>query len=177
MKARTLIAAGIAILAAVRYVGFRPRKPRDEDRPAMIVKGGSLIFQSGDETMNEKGVPWKEVRAGQWTPEQLKGKAARRMLLTVRGEDDCDFRRIPVTRVVIRYFGTAELEGFQIVSARHKGIEIPLVIGERLSPGGGSKDYPTIERPGSGTTFTLSYTGPSGTRDCQTRRARIDFAE
>ena len=67
MKARTLIAAGIGILAAVRYIGFRTRKPRDEDRPAMIVKGGSLIFQSGDETINEKGVPWKEVRAGRWT--------------------------------------------------------------------------------------------------------------
>ena len=177
MRARTriLIAAGIAIAAAVRYF----RRPRfDEDRPAMIVKGGSLIFQSGDDEKGEKGMRWKQVRDGQWTPEQPNGRHARHMVLTVKPPHGCDVRRRPVTDIKIRFFGTAVLETFQITTADHgQGRRVPLVVGSGLSEGNDGSDNPILERHGSGNVFALSYKQSNGeTGDCPTiTRAKVEF--
>lgn len=175
MRARTriLLAAGVGLFALFR--SFR-KAVADEDRPAMIVRGGSLIFQSGDETASERGRPWREVRRGRWTPHQPQGRPANHMVLTVAPRHGCDVRRQAVTDIRIRYFGTAGLETFQITSVNgHAPVRIPVLIGDGLSTGE-SGDYPTVERPGSGDVFSLTYTTRTGeTRDCEATRARIEF--
>ncbi|MBA3637673.1 MAG: hypothetical protein M3541_03855 [Acidobacteriota bacterium] len=173
-KIRILIAAGIGMVAAIRYF----RRPRfAEDRPAMIVRGGSLIFQSGDNENSEKGRPWKQVREGRWTPDQPNGRPATHMVLTVKPQHGCDVRRRPVTDIRIRFFGTAILESFQITTANgHASVPIPLVIGSGLRDSNGS-DYPTLERHGSENVFSLSYKQVDGeTKDCPNiTKAKIEF--
>ena len=176
MRARIgiLFVAASAIFALVKVVRYLLASwSRDEERPAMIVKGGSLIFQSGDELAGEGGLPWEQVGNGRWTPKQPRGKAVVTMLLTAKSGDDCDVKRLPVKDIKIRYFGTAVLESFQIRLLNGE----PMLIGAGLSAGT-SKSYPTVERPGSGSVFTLSYTEVDGaTGQCDVKRARVEFTD
>ncbi len=146
----------------------------------MIIKNGSLEFQSGNEKKNQKGKPWKEVRTGRWTPHQPKGKPARHMILTIEdGDKDCSKLPIAVKNIQIRYFGPSVLEIFQITTVDgHAAVRIPVVIGSGLSPSNSSNDYPTIERSGSSGSFTLTYTPEVGVEEgCNVRRARIEFTD
>ena len=175
MRARTriLIAAGIGIAAAVRYF----RKPRfDEDRPAIIVKGGSLIFQSGDDRIAQKGRAWRQVGEGRWTPHQPKGRPAVHMILSIDGDAGCKVVRQAVRVIKIQYVGTAGPEGFQITTANGSGpVPIPVVVGAGLSEGEES-DYPTIQRSGPGNVFSLSYSTLAGeSKRCDTSAATIEF--
>jgi len=164
------------MITAVRYF----RRPRlDEDRPAMIVRGGSLIFQSGDEKKSMKGRPWKQVREGTWTPHQPNGRPARHMVLTVEAQHGGNVSRKPVTDIRIHYFGTAILESFQITTANGPAqVRIPVVLGAGLSVGSDdASDYPTIRRHGSGNVFSLTYRQVDGQPgDCPTiTEATIEF--
>ena len=70
-----IAAAGLIGGALLGYaVGSRAA---DDDRPPIIVKGGSLIFQSGDPNSSEQeekqGKPWKQV-GNDWQPDHDDGK-------------------------------------------------------------------------------------------------------
>lgn len=171
-KTWTLITAGAGILALFRY--FKTRKARGrQDRPPMIVKGGTLIFQSGDDRTSEKGVKWHELANGRWTPHQPGGRPANRMHLTAdRGDGKCDISRLEVIHVRITY----ATESFQIVPAG--GVPLVIFRGSGRPTAGNEPDYPTLSRPGSGSVFTLCYKERGGKeRQCQTSRVRIDFSQ
>ena len=56
----------------------------DEDRPPIIVRGGSLIFESGDAT--KPGKSWKEKVAGKdWIADQAKGHHVSTFVVTFDG--------------------------------------------------------------------------------------------
>ena len=177
MKAKTwsLITAGAGIFALFRY--FKTRKARGrQDRPPMIVKGGSLIFQSGDDRTSEEGVKWREIANGRWTPDQPGGRTANRMHLTADPKDgECDISGLEVTNVRISYATPREFEFFQVVPAG--GIPLVIATGPGRFTVGSEPDYPTLSRPGSGSLFTVSYKVRGGKeRQCQTSRVRIDFS-
>lgn len=163
------------MVAAARYL----RRPRfEEDRPPVIVRGGSLIFQSGDEITSRKGSPWTQVQEGTWTPHQPHGRPAMHMVLTVEAEHGCDVSRKAVTDIRIRYFGTDSLESFQITTADgHGPVRIPLVVGAGLTERSDASEYPAIERHGAGNTFSLSYRPlEGGIQDCsRLTKATIEF--
>jgi hypothetical protein len=60
----------------------------DEERPPIIVRNGSLIFESGDAASNDPeektGKPWKQVD-GSWQPDHNKGKKTKWFVVTIQG--------------------------------------------------------------------------------------------
>jgi hypothetical protein len=63
-------------------------RAEDEDRPPIIVRGGSIIFQSGDpgsdDTDERDGRPWAKY-GGDWQPDHPRGKGMKWMSVRVLG--------------------------------------------------------------------------------------------
>ena len=178
MRSRTGIF--IAVVAAAIWRWWpRPHRPGDEERPAMIIKNGSLVFQSGNHKKNQKGKPWKELSTGVWTPHQPMGRPANRMRLTiVDGENDCSGEPVWVNYVEVRYVGSTDVERFRVTTttqAGHGPWKIPVVSGSGLSEDN-SSDNPTLERSGPPGHFTLVYQSETGQEEgCNVLEAEIEF--
>lgn len=77
--------AGVAGLAGVACAMFLRVQAEDEDRPPIIVKGGSLRFISGDEAGDpdeQVGVPWKK-KNNDYQPDQKNGKKTKWFVVEV----------------------------------------------------------------------------------------------
>jgi hypothetical protein len=74
-KAKLFIAGfAVAGAVAVAYAMFFDEPVDDDDRPPIIVRNGSLIFENGDGM--RPGKPWKEITAGNetwWRMDHPKG--------------------------------------------------------------------------------------------------------
>ena len=73
------------LIAAALF--FRIRSGDDEERPPIIVRGGSIVFQSGDPngSADEKqGRRWMPV-GDDWQPDHLKGVPVNLFTIAIRG--------------------------------------------------------------------------------------------
>lgn len=71
--------AGAAV-AVGALLWFLKRKRRTEDRPAMTVKSGSIVFETG-------GLDWRDGGGGTWEPDHDEGKDVRLFVASVSGAD------------------------------------------------------------------------------------------
>jgi hypothetical protein len=84
-----LIVGGLLAYAALQTMD----RAEDEDRPPIIVRGGSIIFQSGDPESSDSderpGKPWLQDGAGDWQPDQPSGKKSKWFSIAIRGAVQC----------------------------------------------------------------------------------------
>lgn len=119
---------GLLVLGAVTLLDHH----EDEERPPIIVKNGSLIFESGDsksEDPEEKtGKPWHEV-GNEWQPDHPEGKKVKWFSVGVQGPGGCP--ALAMTKQVTVTYKNAD------------GTETDFVI--KMSPRGpGGTDSPAI---------------------------------
>lgn len=168
---RTVQTSGMGVLA------------EDEERPPIIVKGGSLLFESGDSKKAKKGKPWKTEdvpdAAGknekQWKPDHPNGIPASVLKVAFTGGTDearraCTAIYLPEFTVLYDPDGTGPLPpaGYLVTRrAREKGqgtlapaiVEMTLP----LAPSG-SADYPALIAAGTNKIFRIEYVKADGSK-------------
>jgi hypothetical protein len=118
----------------------------DEDRPPMVVKGGSLIFQSGVDAAHP-GKRWKKNANSttEWQMDHPRGKPTRTFLVMMSGSGSCGPAFVPELSLeyTLSSGGTAR---FQVVRRPQNGSgnkQVPTVIGDGLTENN-SGDTPTV---------------------------------
>ena len=116
----------------------------DEDRPPIIVKGGSLIFQSGDPdgASDEKaGKSWKQV-GGDWQPDHDNGKKTNWFSVAIRGgSGSCP--ALSMTRELTVTYEAQGLESNFRVTIKPRGPNkgaAPAIVGSGFTEGGNSNN-------------------------------------
>jgi hypothetical protein len=90
----------VVLLGALAYDALRPAD-MDEERPPIIVRGGSLIFQSGDDTSN--GKPWIAVDQD-WQPDHVAGNKTRWFTVSLSAGNQQACPALAMTKeITIRY--------------------------------------------------------------------------
>lgn len=127
------------------------RTSDDEDRPPIIVKNGSLIFESGDDAQNP-GYDWDEPNAkDEWHPKHAKGKPTRVYQAIFVGGTGNGCAPRYTTKAVIYYKGDDETQPRQYtLDIRQRGSKKgPAVVGSGL----------TADNTGHAKRLTLPVTG------------------
>lgn len=168
---------GGLILGAV--IGFTVAQtltepPEDEDRPPIIVKNGSLIFESGDVNSNDPeekpGKPWKQV-GSDWQPDHDRGKGAKRLIVAIQGGEQSTCPGLSMTKSVTVTYTSAQgvASNFEISlkPRRSKGTNAPAIAGNGLSPGGTAENPQLVfDAGGTGVLTRVRFSGGSGAVDC-----------
>ena len=162
------LAAGALITGAVIYTAVI----RDnEDRPPMVVKGGSLIFQSGVNSSNP-GKTWHNDPNAQseWQMNHPAGKPTNAFSVMLTGSGSCG----PgfVQELTLEYTRSSDqaVRTFRLVRKAQFGTSgkmVPTVIGDGLTPTN-SGDTPLLTYPDPGELTRVTATNI----DC---RAPADF--
>jgi hypothetical protein len=80
------VAVGGAILVAAVGIGLVMMQGGNDDRPPIIVRNGSLIFDGGEPTHPEKWKEWsKDAFLGEWKPKHDDGNPVQRFQVTFEG--------------------------------------------------------------------------------------------
>ncbi len=107
MRAKTgaLIAVGVAILAFVRYLLGKPRA--GDDRPAMIIKNGSITFENEGKT-----VGWDDD-SDTYFPDQPNGKKVAYLVAEAKHADKgCE--RMEGNKLVVTYTFDTGTQDFEV---------------------------------------------------------------
>jgi hypothetical protein len=151
------LAVGVLATATVVYVSTRD----NEDRPPMVVKGGSLIFQSGINN-NKPGKNWRSDSSApnEWQMDHAAGKPTNTFLVMMPGSGTCgpDF----VDQLNFEYtLQNGQVVQFQLTRKKQIGSSgnkmVPTIIGANLTPTN-SAPTPVLTFPGAGALTRV--TGP-----------------
>jgi hypothetical protein len=154
------LAVGAALTGAVIYVASTKD---NEDRPPMVVKGGSLIIQSGFNS-KKPGKPWHNDpnAANEWQMDHSAGKQTNAFLVMMSGSGSCgpDF----VDDMILEYTLSSNqaVQQFRVTRKKQIGSSgnkmVPTVIGERLTPTN-SGDTPFLMFPDAGELTRVTAAG------------------
>jgi hypothetical protein len=111
------IAGAIGLLAAAGYVVYRFLA--EEDRPAMIVKNGSIVFENKLRDGETEPLDWEDD-GGMWQPKQPKGKKVKHFIADVKGADDKTCTRLESAELVISYSYGSTKEDFRVMISGKK---------------------------------------------------------
>lgn len=119
-----IVLGGLLVYGALRA----GRGDEDEDRPPIIVKGGSLIFESGDADSSDPGEKtgkaWVQHN-NDWQPNQKKGKKVKWLVVGLPTGDQATCPALSMTKdIVVTYTTTA-------------GAASSFTITRKARPGGG----------------------------------------
>lgn len=130
----------IALATSLGLAGYTAYKfvAEDEDRPPIIVKSGSLIFENGDDAQNQ-GKPWHEPNAKQeWQLDHPKGRPTKQFhAIFVGGTGDCAPKYITEAVIYYKYMKDQNEETAQFtVTTRQRspqgGTKAPAILGADL---------------------------------------------
>ena len=178
-----LFCAGLLVIGwTVQTAGMKVLA-EDEDRPPIIVKGGSLLFESGDSKKATKGKPWKTEAvpdaAGknekQWKPDHPNGIPASVLKVAFTGGTDearraCTAMYLPEFTVLYDPDGTGVVPqaGYLVTRrAREKGqgTLAPAIVEMTLPLAAtGSTDYPALMAAGTNKVFRIEYVKADGSK-------------
>jgi hypothetical protein len=157
-KTKGLI-AGMLGGAALLWLFLKKKRRDDEDRPAMVVKNGSIEFD------HEWPLNWEEKEGG-WVPNQPGAKRIRFFKVDIKGSDNGVSYIQGVVLVISLAYGLAG-EEFRVIRADDEPKVTP---SGRLEPdgptlrGGHEEGYiSSIKALPSGATAT--FPPPNGTKD------------
>lgn len=129
-------------LLAGGLLGYALAGAEDEDRPPIIVKGGSLIFESGDvdgDADEKTGKPWKQV-GSDWQPDHKEGKKTQWFSVAIRGgSGSCP--ALSMTREVNVFYEVQGTETAFRLMIKPRGPNkgpAPAIVGSGLTQGGTS---------------------------------------
>jgi hypothetical protein len=162
-----------AVLTVMVFKLLAAQDVEDQDRPPIIVRGGSLIFESGDREKNIQGRPWFEddTNAAEWKQFQPRGKPTTGFHLEFPS-GACTAPPNPVNSFVVTYDpdgAGSEPEMSFTVRPRPRGengqgTDGPAVIGGTLD-NSNKRPYPWLRQEGTTDTITrVTWNGQSG--DC-----------
>jgi hypothetical protein len=173
------------------------RAAEDEERPPIIVKGGSLLIESGDAAKGKKGKPWKKEAVAdgsgknenQWKPDHPTGIPSSILkVVFFGGKDDagraCAAMFLPEFTVLYDPDGTGALPQTSYLVTRRprergQGTLAPAVIetGLPLTPGG-TADYPALMAAGTNKAFRIEYTkaDPNNSKGWCERPSRVEVS-
>lgn len=170
-----LLCAGLLLIGWTVQTSGMKVLAEDEERPPIIVKGGSLLFESGDSKKAKKGKPWKkETVAGdktsehQWKPVHQDAAPANVLKVAFEGgTGTCVAAYLPEFTVLYDPDGTgAKPQASYLVTRRArdngKGTLAPAIIdaaGALTSDG--SADYPTLKADGTNA-FRIQFVTAGG---------------
>lgn len=154
---------GGALLAGALILGYQAitgGRAEDEDRPPIIVRGGSLIFQSGDpeddDPVYKNGKPWVQV-GSDWQPDHREAKALKWFSVQLTASDPTTCPILSMTKEVTIAFGDVT---FVITSKGRpgSGTAAPTIVGSGLQKGGTSQN-PQLIYNGSGSITSVRFRG------------------
>lgn len=178
-----LVCAGLLVIGwTVQTAGMKVAA-EDEERPPIIVKGGSLLFESGDAKKAKKGKPWKTEAVPdadgknekQWKPDHPNGLPASVLKVAFTGGTDearraCTALYLPEFTVRYDPDGTGVLpQGEYLVTRRARekgqGTLAPAIVETTLPlVTWGSGDYPALMAAGTNKVFRIDYVKADGTK-------------
>ena len=145
----------------------------DEERPPIIVRGGSLIFQSGD--AGTQGKSWMPV-GSDWQPDHLRGVPVSMFTVRIQGGGSIaacpSMERTREIAVTYAEGGQSSVFRFQIKPRPHgSGKPAPAIVGSGLRSEAATPGNPQIVfgEHGKGEITRVQYNalGSTGTVDCQ----------
>jgi hypothetical protein len=147
----------------------------DEERPPIIVRGGSLIFEGGDanssDPAEQKGKPWTQV-GSDWQPDHPHGIPVTKFTLALRGGNAQLCPALERTRdVAVTYKAPDGTESTFNITTKPRpgsgGKPAPTIVGSGLSPSGTSANPQlTFGISGQGEITHVRFSGISGNVDC-----------
>ena len=162
--------AGIAAIGLAVGVGVGllvSPGAEDEDRPPIIVKGGSLIFQSGDpdgDAEEQAGKRWKQV-GSDWQPDHDDGKKTSWFSVAIRGgSGSCP--TLSMTRELTVTYEAQGLETNLRITTKPRGPNkgpAPAIVGSGLTTGGSSTNPQLIfGNPNEGSIKRVQFNAQGG---------------
>jgi len=160
--------AGVIVSALLRIQGSGD----DEERPPIIVRGGSLIFQSGD--AGTLGKSWMPV-GSDWQPDHLKGVPVSMFTVKIQGGGGIatcpSMERTREIAVTYTEGGQSSVFRLQIKPRPHgSGKPAPAIVGSGLRGEPATTGNPQIVfgEHGKGEITRVQYNalGSTGTVDC-----------
>jgi hypothetical protein len=142
----------------------------DEERPPIIVKNGSLIFESGDASSTDsdekKGKPWKRT-GNDWQPDHQKAKKSKWFAVSITGGSGTACPAFAMTQeVVIKYKETGGAESTFYLKAKDRGngAKAPTIEGQNLAVQDNTSDNPKLVfgTAGGGAMSNVSFTAAAG---------------
>ncbi|HXG57027.1 MAG TPA: hypothetical protein VNJ03_16735 [Vicinamibacterales bacterium] len=185
---------GVLTGAAVMY-SFQQPSVEDDDRPPIIVRGGSLIFESGDTKKSKPGKPWRKETvtdsAGQsevqWKPDHEKARSVGLFVVSFENGTDasgatCVSEFLPELTVIYDHDGEAGTPAIRYLISRRprnngNGTMAPTVIqtAPLTEDNTSVPDYPTLTLTGTETKIAIEYTRANGqTVVCSADRATVE---
>ena len=111
---KVLIAAVAIAAVAIAIDYYVLQGQDDDDRPPVIVRNGSAIFQGGDPAVPSKWKDWsKDILGNQWKPDHPKGKPVERFDVTfvnVPAPSTCATPVLQGTEVQLEYLSATGAE-------------------------------------------------------------------
>ncbi|HXG72341.1 MAG TPA: hypothetical protein VNJ04_17185 [Gemmatimonadaceae bacterium] len=167
------------LLGAVVMYSLQEPSADDEDRPPIIVRGGSLIFESGDAKTSGKN--WKQKSGTEWKQDHDKGHWVGYFAVSFDAPSTCAPVYTPELTVYFKPDGPGADTAFQITrqprnnNGNDKKQE-PVVIGQGLVAAN-SITNPTLTFNQKGSIARVDYKTPGGTGTCATpKEIRIELA-
>ena len=144
-------AAGLIVGGLLVYGALSSTRADDEERPPIIVRGGSLIFESGDATSTDPaektGKPWTQV-GSDWQPDHGNGNKTKWFSVELRGGNPSLCPGLSMTKQLTIVY-----------QASSGGAETSFVLSTKPRPAGSKAPAPAI----SGSGLTASNTGQNPT--------------
>ena len=153
------VIAGAAIGFGALLLWLFKRRREDEDRPAMTVKNGSIVFGFEDSDL-----VWEDGGGGTWEPDQDDGKDVKLFVATVTGADGkCpDLVGEKLTLTFTDESATPREQRFMVFVAGHKpkvspkGLLTRMSSGKKLSHGRSGAGYISKIESDRGHSCTMS---------------------
>ena len=156
----------------------------DEERPPIIVKGGSIIFESGDRNSNKpkekKGKKWAPT-GSDWQPDQTHGIPVSDLTIAIRGGNpgSCPvLDRVPgnppsaPAEITVTYKVGQTESSFKITTTPQKNNlnkYVPTIVGTGMRQENDTTDNPQLVfgNHGEGEISRVQFRGQSGNVNCQ----------
>jgi hypothetical protein len=156
----------------------------DEERPPIIVRGGSIVFESGDKNgkpKEKKGKKW--IPAGNdWQPDQGEGIPVADLSIAIRGGNQAScpaLQRVVGDKnageppiITVTYTDQNQTESKFIVTAKkdkNKNKWSPTIVGSNMRLENDTTDNPQLVfgNHGQGSLTRVQFEGQNGNVDCQ----------
>ena len=141
----------------------------DEERPPIIVRGGSVIFESGEGA--KKGKKWKKVN-DDWQPDHGNGIPVNKFRVAIQGSD-AECPPLQLTRELsITYTDEQGVSSIFFITTKARngnGSPAPTIVtDQKLDDLGNSGDYPklTYGTDKNGSITHVKFSGIGGQFDC-----------
>lgn len=174
------VIAGVTVAGVFSAIGSGDT----EERPPIIVRGGSIVFESGDKNSSKptekKGKKWMQAGGDDWQPDQPQGIPVADLTVAIRGGNQAscpaldripgDPQGTPAELTVTYKVGQTE-SAFKIATKKDKNKNkyVTTITGAAMRQENDTTDNPQLVfgDHGAGEISRVQFRGQSGNVNCQ----------